>query len=76
MPDCLWGLWVVSHERPDGFWYNHIRGSCEHDDTPQAFISRADAEVALDQQEGELYEGEVMIVALLAGVDPDDNGDC
>jgi hypothetical protein len=34
-----WGLWVVTHDRPEGFWWNHIHGSCERDDTPMTFIA-------------------------------------
>ena len=68
-PAQLWGLWVVTPERPEGFWWNHIHGSCEHDDTPMTFISRDDALSTLSTERDELEEGDHMMVALI-GVSP------
>jgi hypothetical protein len=68
-PARLWGLWVVTHNRPEGFWWNHIHGSCERDDTPMTFISRDDALHTLSTERGELEEGDHMLVALI-GVFP------
>jgi hypothetical protein len=76
-PIQLFGLWTVTSERPDGFWWNHVCGQWErHDDTPMTFISQQDAEDALVMERGELEEGEHMEVALI-GVAPNTAaGDC
>ena len=68
-PARLWGLWVVTRDRPEGFWWNHITGSCERDDTPMTFISRDDAFDTLATECDELDEGDHMVVALI-GVRP------
>jgi hypothetical protein len=65
----LWGLWVVTRDRPEGFWWNHIDGSFGHDDTPMTFISLDDALSTLSTELGCIKEGEHMVVALI-GVSP------
>jgi hypothetical protein len=67
-PAHLWGLWVVTRDRPEGFWWNHIHGSCTLD-TPMTFISRDDALSTLSTERDELEEGDHMMVALI-GVSP------
>jgi hypothetical protein len=67
-PARLWGLWAVTHDRPEGFWWNHIHGSCTLD-TPMTFISRDDALDTLATERGELDVSDHMEVALI-GVAP------
>jgi hypothetical protein len=60
---------VVTRDRPEGFWWNHIHGSCERDDTPMTFISRDDALDTLPTQLDGIEEDDHMCVALI-GVFP------
>jgi hypothetical protein len=67
-PAQLWGLWVVTQDRPEGFWWNHIHGCNAGGDTPMTFVSKEDAEATIA---GEMLDTDedTMVVALI-GVAP------
>jgi hypothetical protein len=74
-PAQIFGLWTVTSTRPEGFWLNHIHGSCR-EDTPMTFISREDADDTLAMERCDRDAGDHMEVALI-GVAPNTAaGDC
>lgn len=71
-PAQLWGLWVVSRQTPEGYWWNHTHGVRRHADTPMTFISRDDALRSREvESDGLDYDTDTMTVALI-GVAPRD----
>lgn len=85
-PDRLWGLWAVTEDRPEGFWWSHIHGPARRRDlAPMTFVSRDDALDAaaieraqneeLADQTAELLdcdrEGRQYLSVALIGVRPD-----
>jgi hypothetical protein len=67
-PAELWGLWTVTQENPEGFWWNHAHGYGGAN--PMTFESRDDAEATLENEEEELDDGESMMVASLLVAPP------